>query len=217
MDVSILPIFSIAPIACAPLPSDYAPAILLAISIPALAYGLAALPAAFKALPCYAIGRSSAEVWRAAGYTRVSSPAEETSEGLLALADLENLEAKPILLLRGEGGRPTLADGLRARGAHLVERVVYRRLAPSDERCNEIQCWVTDGSDSRRSAVLISSAEALERLCAIIAPAQRQHLQALCLGERIGALAQANFGRTSILTNLQAATIAAALNDMPAG
>ena len=213
--VEVLPLLSIAALDSPPIADDYTPVALIAVSVPALEHGLAALPARYQKLPCYAVGAATAAYWRDAGFGSVSSPDLESSEGLLTLLDTIDLSARPVLMLRGEGGRTTLAEGLRARGALLSERVVYRRVRPEPERCAQIQHWFNNvpatGSALRRSAVLLSSVEALEMLCAIIAPAQRQGVHALCLGARISALAQNQFGRVSLLTELSAAAIAGAL------
>lgn len=52
------------------------------------------------------------------------------SEGMLALALLQQVEGLKIFLFTGAGGRELLADSLRKRGAEVENIVVYRRETP---------------------------------------------------------------------------------------
>lgn len=77
---------------------------------------------------CCAVGESSAAPLRRAGL-EVSVPVRHDSEGLLALDALRGVVGKRILILRGDGGRETLAEGLRERGARVEYLNLYQRLA----------------------------------------------------------------------------------------
>ncbi len=57
----------------------------------------------------------------------VQVPQQHDSEGVLALADLQNVAGRPVIILKGEQGRDTLATTLAAKGANVVECKVYRR------------------------------------------------------------------------------------------
>lgn len=67
------------------------------------------------------------------------SPVDERTEGLLELPPLRDSGAQRVLLVRGEGGRETLAEVLEARGMRVEHLVVYARralraaLPPPDE------------------------------------------------------------------------------------
>ncbi|WP_026376563.1 uroporphyrinogen-III synthase [Aestuariibacter salexigens] len=72
------------------------------------------------------VGKSSANKLRQAGY-HVDSPALETSEGLLALAQLAHVDSKRVLIVKGEGGRDEISHQLRQRRANVSEVDVYFR------------------------------------------------------------------------------------------
>jgi len=59
-------------------------------------------------------------------------PAHEySSEGLLALPALQDMQDRRVVILRGNGGRDTLRDELVARGAQVEYLEVYRRSVPA--------------------------------------------------------------------------------------
>lgn len=57
------------------------------------------------------------------------TPAEPSSEGLLSMPELERLDSRKVLIVRGEGGREVLRDGLIARGAKVTYLETYTRTA----------------------------------------------------------------------------------------
>lgn len=64
----------------------------------------------------------------------ITSPGEHArsdSEHLLLALDLPALRGKRVLIVRGDGGRDFLADGLRAAGAHVDFVTAYRRAVPA--------------------------------------------------------------------------------------
>lgn len=82
-----------------------------------------------------------------------------TSEALLALPDLQNVRGESILILRGVGGRETLAGTLRERGARVEYAECYRRSAPLLD-AQQVQLLCDGGFD----AVCVNSAETLRNL-----------------------------------------------------
>lgn len=52
------------------------------------------------------------------------------SETLLETLDLEALQGRKALIIRGESGRELLADGLKAAGCEVVQVAAYRRCPP---------------------------------------------------------------------------------------
>jgi uroporphyrinogen-III synthase len=57
---------------------------------------------------------------------------EFSSEGLLELPALQDLQGKQVAILRGNGGRNTLYETLSARGADVEYVEVYRRVCPQE-------------------------------------------------------------------------------------
>jgi uroporphyrinogen-III synthase len=55
---------------------------------------------------------------------------EYSSEGLLAVAGLQDMQEKKVVIFRGNGGRSKLYDSLTARGAEVVYAEVYSRTCP---------------------------------------------------------------------------------------
>lgn len=90
----------------------------------------------------------------------VPCPGEwSASEGLLANPQLQKLTGQSILLARGEGGRKSLVNAFKERGANVHEAVLYRRAMqtpPSLERA-----WLLNGE---YSALIVTSAEQLGHL-----------------------------------------------------
>lgn len=82
------------------------------------------------------VGPSSRAAVELQGLTVDLVPEHEySSEGLLALAALQSLQGRQVVIFRGNGGRETLHDTLKARGATVEYVEVYRRVCPqvSDE------------------------------------------------------------------------------------
>jgi len=78
----------------------------------------------------YAIGQTTAELLQGFGLSVLCAGAEMTSENLLTLAPLAQVEGQKILIVKGEGGRTTLRDTLSARGAEVDELACYQRKCP---------------------------------------------------------------------------------------
>jgi uroporphyrinogen-III synthase len=94
-----------------------------------------------------------------------------TSEELLALPDLQNVRGETILILRGIGGRETLAGVLRERGATVDYAECYRRVAPL---LNEEQRQLLRAANF--DAVSVNSAETLQNLADQLSLLEQQSL-----------------------------------------
>jgi uroporphyrinogen-III synthase len=78
-----------------------------------------------------AIGQATAEALRNSGLANVISPPDRhDSEGLLALAQLQDVRGRNIIVFRGEGGRERLKESLEERGAAVTYAECYRRVRP---------------------------------------------------------------------------------------
>lgn len=112
-----------------------------------------------------AIGRATARALDAFGI-RAGTPADERSEGLLALPALQDVAGRRILLLSGEGGRGMIEQSFAARGVHVTRLDVYRRNA-NPEAAPLVDDFLLRPPPR---AALVSSGEALHNLLAL-APA----------------------------------------------
>ncbi|OLF37484.1 MULTISPECIES: uroporphyrinogen-III synthase [unclassified Psychrobacter] len=73
---------------------------------------------------------------------QVLQPKVANNEGMLAMPEIERLQAGDKLLIwRGLGGRRLLVDTLKARGVHIDSIAWYERTQPTDAKAN-YQRWV---------------------------------------------------------------------------
>lgn len=103
------------------------------------------------------IGPGSAQALQDDGVKKVLVPTLQfDSEGLLALAELQNVKNKKIAIFRGDSGRELLGDTLKLRGAQIEYATCYLRSQPALD--------VNVLLASRPDALSISSSEALNNL-----------------------------------------------------
>lgn len=144
----------------------------------------------------YAIGSSTTAFLAERGIAAIS-PQQMNSEGLLALPALQNVIGQRCIIFRGLGGRETLAQTLRERGASVDYCELYRRELPA-EAGQQWADWVNT-LENRPALVCINSIETLKHLQAV-APdaASRDNLVLVVPGERVTRAAAAGF--THIVT-----------------
>lgn len=89
-----------------------------------------------------AVGSATARALAAVGLDATLVPATRLdSEGLLALPELQHMDNRRVLIVRGDGGRETLRETLGARGASVDYVEVYRRRLPKRNTANLIGGW----------------------------------------------------------------------------
>ena len=116
-------------------------------------------------LPAAAVGAGTARELEKAGLRRVIVPAEGAdSEALLAAPQMQRMEGKRVLIVRGEGGRALLGDTLARRGAQVEYAECYRRRRPRADASPVVAAW----KKGDLHAVTASSAEALDNLLALL-------------------------------------------------
>lgn len=117
-------------------------------------------------LSYYGIGRSTGQYFEEITGSTIRWPENgETSEALLSLPELQFLEGKRVLLLRGNGGRELLASTLRSRGAQVEYCECYTRYPVKYDKAEFNQKWVNaDITD-----IVISSGQMLALLNKLIA------------------------------------------------
>jgi uroporphyrinogen-III synthase len=105
--------------------------------------------------PVFAVGRTTAAAVQRATAGPVTAPADQRSEGLLALPELADVAGKHIVIVRGNGGRELIKQGLLARGAKVSYVQSYKRVPLpldgqrlSDQwRQQQIQCIVVTSNE----------------------------------------------------------------------
>lgn len=129
----------------------------------AACFGMAAIRAAGGlpvAAQVFAVGPGTARALADTGVDGVIVPHGQDSEALLALPALQDLAGRRVLIVRGVGGRPLLADTLAARGAQVAFLECYRRACPHADPAPLLARWQAGGVD----AVTVASAETLYNL-----------------------------------------------------
>lgn len=117
-----------------------------------------------------AVGPATAAALEATGLAVATPLGAYSSEGLLELAQFQQLNDQRILIVSGEDGLAVLAPALRERGARVEMAEVYRRVAlPYDgERVSEM-LRVSD-------VIVITSGQALEHLVRLTPEPMRKAL-----------------------------------------
>ena len=131
------------------------------ISSNAVQFGMPAVKNAFHTLPesikFAAIGPSTQKALKLFDVQDVLIPEENfDSEGLLATSEMNDIQNKKIVIFRGEGGRETLAETLRARGAEVTYAECYGRTFPQ----TNLDLLKAFSEKIHISAILITSSEA---------------------------------------------------------
>lgn len=119
------------------------------------------------------VGEGTARALRAHGLEPTLMPTTSAdSEGLLALPALQAVRGTRVLIVRGEGGRPVLGEGLRARGAEVHYAEVYRRALPEADAAPLIADWPT-----QVAVVVATSREILDNLLRLLGDPGRALLE----------------------------------------
>jgi uroporphyrinogen-III synthase len=119
------------------------------------------------------VGRASARALQQFGIAALLVPPTRFgSEGLLQLSALQHVKGKRILIFRGEGGRESLAQTLRTRGAEVQYAECYRRVRPRTDIMPLLRRW----QDGLIDLVTITSVEALDNLVAMMGERGRSFL-----------------------------------------
>ncbi len=118
-------------------------------------------------LDCYiaAVGKATEKTLKTAGLlVQLIPDTQFNTEGLLETAEMHNVNTKSCLIIRGQGGRETLANSLRDRGAEVDYMEVYIREKPTHVDTTAIQLL----QSGKLTAITMNSGEALKNLLAII-------------------------------------------------
>ena len=103
-----------------------------------------------------AIGDSTADALREAGYRVDRVPEEFSSDGLVAML-ADEVDRKRVEVARSDHGSPVLTDGLRDAGADVNETVLYRLVRPTGSGAS-----VELAADGELEAALFTSSLTVE-------------------------------------------------------
>lgn len=172
----------------------------------------------------FAIGAATAAALASHGMAAQAAAAAMNSETLLSLPDLQQVAGQKIIIFRGRGGRPLLAEQLQQRGAKVSLCELYERLLPATAQ-ERWQAWLGKGalnavSANAKPAYVISahSGEGLENLSRVLhnvaGSAEVFKWPLLVPGERVAVLArQLGFARVITALNATDDAMTAALQD----
>lgn len=137
-----------------------------------------------------AVGKATAKALQAIGLTVDLVP--ETgfnSEALLAMQALQQVQNQKILIVRGIGGRETLADELKKRGATVDYCEVYQRQIPVIDTAPTVDLL----NQQRLDILTITSSEALQNLLTMLEPHKGllMNIPLVVISERIKKTAEA--------------------------
>ncbi len=186
---------------------------LIFISVNAVEQGLLRIESLWpqwpQGLQCYGVGEATRAALANCGLPLqlVDSIGANDSESLLACPSLQNVAGDGVLIVRGVGGRETLATKLRERGARVDYAECYRRrpVAHAAERLAEIF------RAGEVEVVCLNSGDTLKYFCECTDTALRGQLAVVVPGARVARLAQdAGFQQVLCAENAgTAATLAA--------
>lgn len=156
----------------------------------------------------YAIGRKTADLISGNVATLVEPEADLSSEELLELPGLQNMEDERVLILKGIDGRDTIEKELVKRGAKVENVELYERVAPSysDEEVSKALVAFSSRCNSSSNYIVALSGETvknLKRLADQIKQDLSEH-HLIVPSERVAHVAmQAGFKLTYIPNNLK--------------
>ena len=163
-----------------------------------------------------AVGQATARCLEAAGFGKVGRAGAGGTEALLRLPELNEtgIRGKRVVIIRGQGGREALRDGLLARGAVVDYLEVYRRDKPDMSQAEMAEFW----HDQRPDAVIITSLAGLDNLVELTPAAENSRLlgtHIVVMSERIRQHAmESGFMRIAVATDNTDAGLVDALLDI---
>ncbi len=172
----------------------------------AVRYGMELLARYWPVLPTglrwYAVGKSTAGQLAEFGVEVQHPPGPQMdTEALLVLPGLQAVAGDRVLIVRGVGGRETLAQALRARGAEVDYLETYQRAKSGtlpDKVHRELGVGAVD-------FVVAASGETISALMALAPPGQYRHAVTIAVvvpGERVALLARKmGFKRVVVAAN----------------
>ncbi len=123
-----------------------------------------------------AVGQATARAMKIEGLPVDLVPEKGySSEALLAMPQLQQVEGQSVLIVRGEGGREQLATTLRSRGAEVDYLEVYKRVIPEIDSSPVAELL----EQHRLDVITVTSAEALQNLSLMLGKNKNNKLLSL--------------------------------------
>jgi uroporphyrinogen-III synthase len=155
----------------------------------------------FKSVKIAAVGQATATALQQSGLSVDLVPRRGfNSEALLVELEEQLLPNSSVLIVRGVGGRETLAEGLRKQKIKVDYLEVYQRVIPKLD-CSSIIYLI---QQQQIAVITVSSAEALYNLLGLLDPVRVLLLQIplVVISQRIQKLAQTcGFNRIAVAAN----------------
>lgn len=133
-------------------------------------------------LELFAVGQQTAQIFSQYAYQVVCPQDEQNTEGLLQLDQLHDLDSKSVVIFRGGGGRQTLGESLKQRGAEVSYCELYNRvIEPSSVELAQRQAKETDCLIAHSGELLQAMADPENLSVPLVVPSDRvaaiaQHL-----------------------------------------
>ncbi len=144
-----------------------------------------------------AIGHQTAKELSLYGVHQVLTPRTRfDSESLLALAEMQDVDNKNVVIFRGVGGRDVLADTLKSRGANVSFAECYRRVNPQ----TDTQFLNSEWQQGHLNAVIVTSSEAMRNLLGMAGESEWLRHVTLCVNHARIAELPLQFGFKVLVT-----------------
>jgi uroporphyrinogen-III synthase len=185
------------------------------VSSNAIRYGMEWIEDFWPQLPTgirwYTVGSGSAAELESFGIVVLLPEKNMSSEGLLELPTLSQVQGERVLIVKGEAGREHLRSTLELRGGRVDELVVYRRGCPAYLEGELAAHIVGEGVEY----ILVSSGEGLNNMVSLLRDEALESIRRRTLvvpGERIAELARdAGFDELILAENATDQAMLAAL------
>ena len=143
-----------------------------------------------------AVGASTAQVLRDHLLSPIV-PEEESSEGLLRLPVLQQLQiGDRLLVLRGEGGRNLVRDNLTTQGVRVDYVELYRRCLPAEAASQ----WQQITAENQPDVVILTSGESLQHWVTLVGTAAIA-ITPLVISRRLAVVAEQAGLKTCIIAD----------------
>ncbi|WP_158972623.1 uroporphyrinogen-III synthase [Paraglaciecola sp. L3A3] len=130
----------------------------------------------------FAVGESTGKLLTQGGINNIV-PKEARTEGLLGLPELNNIENKSVIIMKGYGGRELLRDTLLNRAALVQEWEVYKRQQVAKPLSTQ------DWQESQISCIIATSGEVIQAAFARFESTWLSQVKWIVVSERIAQIA----------------------------